>query len=61
MIKIEIPRNLFLTSLVVRIPPPYFELYNILMSKVIDDNIGTGLIASLRFNIIIANAIDDGL
>ena len=60
MVKIGMARDLILTASVVRIPTPYLEFDNILISEVVDDDIRPCLIAGLALDIIIADAVDDG-
>ena len=58
---VQILTKLFLACGVVSLPPPDFQLDDILLSQVIDDHIGAGLVPGLRLDVIVAGSVDDGL
>ena len=59
VIVIQILSNLLFTFGVIFITTPDFQLYNILFSKIVYNNICSFLITSLGFNIIITRTIDN--
>ena len=57
---VQVFRDLLFASFVVRIAAPDFELDDVLLPKVVDDDVGAGLVAGLGFDIVVADAVDDG-
>ena len=58
---IKILTDLFLSFGIIARPAPYLQFYNILLPQIIDNNVRSGLISGLGFNIIITCAINDWL
>ena len=59
VIIVQIFSNLFFSLCVIFLATPDFQLYDILFSQIVYDHIGSFLVTSLCFNIIVACAIDN--
>ena len=58
---IEITDKLLLAVCIIFLTVPYFQLDYILLTKIIDYNISSGLISGLCFDVVVACTVDNGL
>lgn len=56
---IQIFADLFFTGFMVTLSMSDFQLDDVLLSEIIDDHIGAGLVSGLGFNVIIPCPVDD--
>lgn len=60
MVIVEVFCQLSFASLIVAFASPYFKFHDILLSMIVNDDIGTCQITGLCFTIVIADTIDNG-
>ena len=58
---VEIFADLLLTVCIVPRAAPYLKFDDILLSQIVDDHIGSGLIPCLCFNVVVTGSVDNRL